>query len=100
MHCFSRGGNFVGTSQPLKSSSSDVKAIKRFSQVTELPRIATQCPCTLVLSQIPLDAIVLDINKPSSAGSPQVSLYRAKKLFGISEGPAVREFVIFKAVVC
>lgn len=52
-------GSFVGASQPLKSFSSDVKAIKRFSQVTELPRFGSRLlnASTLVLSQIPLDAI-------------------------------------------
>lgn len=70
-------GSFVGASQPLKSFSSDVKAIKRFSQVTELPRFGSRLlnASTLVLSQIPLDAIAHDISEPSSVGSAQVSLY-------------------------
>ncbi|CAM4617591.1 unnamed protein product [Leuciscus chuanchicus] len=56
-------GSFVGASQPLKSFSSDVKAIKRFSQVTELPRFGSRLlnASTLVLSQIPLDAMAHDI---------------------------------------
>jgi len=87
-------GSFVGASQPLKSFGSDVKAIKRFSQVTELPRFGSRLlnASSLVLSEIPLDAIAHDISEQVQWVRRRCRFTELKSLFGVRE---VRELVIF-----